>query len=299
MANSTASSTSRSTAFAYVALAYVAAIAAGIGAAYLYRDAGWHPLVLVLVADVVATVVIFIFSFIFKNSSFYDPYWSVIPIVIVAYFAWLGAGIGDPLRIGMLVFLVSFWGVRLTYNWVRGWTGLHHEDWRYVDFQRTTGKWYWLVSFSGIHLFPTILVFLGCMALYPAMVLPGRALNALDVFAFLFTFGAVLIELIADEQLHRFKKIKKPGETLTSGLWAYSRHPNYFGEVSFWWGLFFFAMAADPTAWWTIVGALSMTLLFFFISIPMIDKRMLKRRKDYEQIMKRIPAIVPWFPKKG
>ena len=294
------SSTSLSRAFLWVILAYVAALAAAFLTAYLFRDAGWHPLVLVGVADVVGTIVIFIFSVFFRNSSFYDPYWSVAPIVIAGYFAWAGWGIGEPARILLLVALVCFWGIRLTYNWARGWQGLHHEDWRYVDFQRTTGKLYWLVSFFGIHLFPTILVFLGCMALYPAMIESGRPFNGLDILAALVTFGAVLIEAIADEQLRRFRldPNREPGSTLTSGLWRYSRHPNYFGEVMFWWGLFFFALAADPTALWTIVGALSITLLFFFISIPMIDKRMLERRANYGEVMRRIPRMIPWFPKK-
>jgi steroid 5-alpha reductase family enzyme len=84
---------------------------------------------------------------------------------------------------------------------------------------------------------------------------------------------------------------------MAEGLWAYSRHPNYFGEVTFWWGLFFFALAADTDYWWTIIGPAAITVLFTFISIPMMDKRNLARRPGYEERIKNIPALIPWFRK--
>jgi len=291
---------SRSRAFTYVIIAYVAALAAAFLCGYYCRQAGFSVLASIAIADVVGTLIVFGFSYFFNNSSFYDPYWSVIPVAIAAYLAVLGwDGGGNHVRIIAIVGLVLFWGIRLTYNWARGWPGLQHQDWRYDDLQQQTGKWYWLVSFLGIHLFPTLLVFLGCLSLYPAMVLPeGQPINALDALAFIVTFGAILIEYFADEQLRAFVKSKKPkGRTLTSGLWRYSRHPNYFGETAFWWGLFLFAIAAQPAEWWVITGPLSMTLLFHFISIPMIEKRMEKRRDRYDLVKRAIPRWIPWFPK--
>lgn len=291
--------TSRTRAFRYVTFAYVAALGAAFLSGYFCRQAGWEVLSSIALADLVGTLVIFGFSYFFNNSSFYDPYWSVIPIAIAAYLAVLGWDSGQPIRIVLVLALVTFWGLRLTYNWARGWPGLHHQDWRYDDLQEQTGTWYWLVSLLGIHLFPTLLVFLGCLSLYPAMVMAeGQALNALDAFAFFVTLGAILIELVADEQLRAFVKSRRErGTTLTSGLWRYSRHPNYFGETAFWWGLFLFAMAAQPGEWWVITGPVSMTLLFHFISIPMIEKRMKKRKADYEVVRRAVPRWVPWFPK--
>lgn len=291
--------TSRTKAFSYVIFAYAVALGAAFLSGYFCRQAGWGVLSSIALADLVGTLVIFGFSYFFNNSSFYDPYWSVIPIAIAAYLAVLGWDSGQPVRIVLLLALVTFWGLRLTYNWARGWPGLHHQDWRYDDLQEQTGRWYWLVSLLGIHLFPTLLVFLGCLSLYPAMVMPeGQALNALDAFALFVTLGAILIELVADEQLRAFvKSRRKSGTTLTSGLWRYSRHPNYFGETAFWWGLFLFALAAQPGEWWVITGPISMTLLFQFISIPMIEKRMKKRRTDYEVVRRAVPRWIPWFPK--
>jgi len=102
---------------------------------------------------------------------------------------------------------------------------------------------------------------------------------------------------VADEQLRAFRKERREGEILARGLWAFSRHPNYFGEVSFWWGLFLFALAADPGAWWSGVGAAAITALFVFASIPLLDRRSAARRPAYAEHMKRVSALVPWFPR--
>ena len=107
-----------------------------------------------------------------------------------------------------------------------------------------------------------------------------------------------MIELIADLQLHAFIKNRKPGEFIRTGLWAWSRHPNYFGEVLFWWGLMLFGLAAYPEGWWwLILGALAMTLMFVVVSIPMMDKRSCERRPGYDAFMRQVPMLVPQPPK--
>ncbi len=290
------SGTSLGMAFFWVILSYVVAIAVGFYTAYLLRDQ--HILVMLGVADVVATIVIFIFSMIFNNSSFYDPYWSVIPICLAGAFIYL-APEGVDLTRQIVVFLLVFaWGARLTYNWARGWTGLHHEDWRYVDLQNQTGKAYWLVSFSGIHMFPTLLVFAGCIPLLSSLGQNTASFGIIDIIATLVTATAIWIEATADNQLRQFRLTNTDkSKYLQSGLWAYSRHPNYFGEIMFWWGLFFFALAGGLDNGWMVIGAVSITLLFYFISLPMIDKRMLERRPHYAERMKKVSSIVLWPPK--
>lgn len=298
--STTTKNTSLAQSYFWVVLAYFIALVAAFASGYWLHQQGYHLLIVIGLADVVATIVVFGFSYYFDNSSFYDPYWSVIPIIIAGVMAYIGWDSGaSQLRMIIMQLLIAFWGLRLTYNWLRGWQGLHHQDWRYVDLQKQHGKLYWLVSFSGIHLFPTVLVFMGCFALYPTFILPGNPFGFLDVIATVFTLGAILVELIADQQLHRFvKHKKKPGETLTTGIWKYSRHPNYFGETAFWWGLFLFVLAARPDQWWPVAGPLAMTLLFHFISIPMIEKRMFERRENYQAVVDRVPRWIPWFPKK-
>jgi len=285
-------------AFALCALAYILALCVAILVGYALGE--WHSVLIAFVADIVATLVIYTFSRIFRNASFYDAYWSVAPLAIALYWA-LGAVSEDVVfaRQTVVVTLVFLWGLRLTYNWARQWQGLGHEDWRYADFRAKSKRWFWLVELWGIEMMPTMVVFLGCLCLYPALSSGTGAFGPLDGIAIAVTAGAIIIEATADEQLRRFVKTKRqPGDIMATGLWAYSRHPNYFGEVMFWWGLFIFALAADSCYWWTVAGPLVITLLFLFISIPMMDKRSLDRRPGYEEHMKKVSGLIPWFPKK-
>lgn len=282
----------------WVKLAYILAALAAAATAYFFWDQ--EQWLVVFSADLTATLVVFSFSLIFKNASFYDPYWSVIPIWIVIFLFLFPNTEVESIRAVTTGTLVILWGARLTWNWWRGWTGLDHEDWRYVNLRKKTGKFFPLVNLSGIQLFPTVLVFLGCLPLFPILSDANRPLNWLDFFGFAVTLGAILIEAIADQQLRRFRLSNTdPKKILDSGLWKYSRHPNYFGELAFWYGLFLIGLGAAPGEWWRGVGALAMTILFVFISIPMIDKRMQAKRPQYAERKKHVSALIPWPPKKA
>lgn len=248
------------------------------------------------IADAVATLIIFGFSFFLKNSSMYDPFWSVLPPFLgLGFLLYSPFIIGDEIRIVVVMGLVLWWAIRLTWNFGRGWPGLSHQDWRYTRLNEQTGPFYWLVSFLGIHFFPTALVFLGCLSLWPALTASLHPLNWLDGIALLVTVAAILIETVADNQLRSFKLSQPPREAiLKSGLWAWSRHPNYLGELLFWWGLWLFGYAANPEFLWTLIGPLSMTFLFTVVSIPMMDKRMKTRRPAYKEHMRKVPALFPW-----
>jgi steroid 5-alpha reductase family enzyme len=259
---------------------------------------GWeHPLAVAFAADVAATLAIFAFSVAFNNSSFYDAYWSAAPPVIALYFWAIAAPDADGLRQVLVFALVCWWAVRLTYNWYRGWTGLHHEDWRYVDLRASSGRAYWLVSLAGLHLMPTVQVFLGCLALYPALAVGTRPFGLVDGLALLVTAGAIALEARADKELVRFRRSQPPADAiLASGVWSWSRHPNYFGEMSFWWGLWLFGFAAAPAYWWTVIGPLAITLMFRFASLPLIETRMLARRPGFADHQRRVSMVIPWPP---
>ena len=255
----------------------------------------WSPVWTAGLADLAATAVVFAVSLGMDNSSIYDPYWSVAPALIAPWWlARLGGVVGATgVRQVAALALVLLWAARLTWNWVRRWRGLADEDWRYADYRRL-GAGYWPVSFLGFHLMPTVLVFVGCLPLLPAFSPAGRGLGLLDIAAVVVTGGAVLIETVADRQLWRFLAARRAGDILDSGLWALSRHPNYFGEVMFWWGLWLFGLAGDPSRWWTVVGPLGITALFLGISVPMMDRRMLSHHPEYAAHMERRSAFVPW-----
>ena len=292
----------------HMTLAYVVTL--GVGWITLLA-LGQSPIWDMFWADIAATVAIFIFSRLYKNSSFYDAYWSVIPPLIALYWAIEATAIEataieatavavDGTRAWLVIVLVWLWGIRLTINWATYWPGLEHEDWRYGPIKTNAGKWNALADFSAIHLFPTVIVFVACLTIYAAVAMDARPLNWLDYVAAAVTALAIIIELLSDIQLHRFLAHRKEGEIMKTGLWAYSRHPNYFGEWLFWAGLALFGIAAVPSAWWWVLpGSVAMLIMFLVASIPMIDKRSVERRPEYEAHMARVSGFVPWFPKTG
>jgi steroid 5-alpha reductase family enzyme len=281
----------------HITFAYVVTLAVAWAT---LRALGQDPIWDMFWADIAATIAIFVFSRLYKNSSFYDAYWSVIPPLIALYWAAEAtAAQVDVSRAWLVVTLVWLWGIRLTANWAIFWPGLEHEDWRYGPIKENAGKLDSLADFSAIHLFPTIIVFLSCLPIYAAVAMDAQALNWLDYVAATATATAILIELVGDIQLHRFLEHRKEGEIMKTGLWAYSRHPNYFGEWLFWAGLALFGVAAVPESWWWVLpGAVAMLAMFLLASIPMIDKRSLERRPAYADHMTQVSGFVPWFPKK-
>lgn len=226
-----------------------------------------------LIADVAATAVTFIFSLIFNNASVYDPYWSVQPIVIAIAFA-----IGGKMTAARLLPLiaVSLWGVRLTANWAYTFKNLNHQDWRYTMLKEKTGKFYPIVNFLGIHLFPTLVVYACVLPVVYTYALDFKA-NIGSVVFFILSILAVILQLVSDTQMQKFRN-GKTGGFIRNGLWKYSRHPNYLGEILMWWGVALAFISAVPNMWYLCVGALVNTLMFLFISIPMADKRQAKKQ---------------------
>ena len=267
----------RAWSFILVTLVYIAATVGGIFL-YLYlpikTELFWLKL---LIADVAATAFTFVFSLIFRNASVYDPYWSVQPIVIlVAYAIAYGVNISGIL----LLVAVCFWGVRLTANWAYTFKSLEHQDWRYTMLKEKTGVFYPIINFVGIHLVPTLVVY-GCIlpAVFAVQGSYGAQtdLQFVGVAIFLFvSVCAATMQGVADIQMHRFRK-QKTGGFIRVGLWKYSRHPNYLGEILMWWGVGLACVCIMPDKWYLLAGAVANTLLFLCVSIPMADGRQSKK----------------------
>ena len=283
----------------WIVIAYVVAGVAAVAAAQRIPVEG--SLAVAFWADVVATVVVFGFSLAFRNSSFYDAYWSVVPLPIAVYWVMRPEVVAvNPIRTGCVLLLLTVWGARLTWNWTRGWTGLHHEDWRYRNIQAFTGAFYWPASFLGIHLMPTLWVFGGLLPVWIVATRGAEPFGPLDLAALVVGAGAIWLEARADKELVRFRASgPAPDAFLTTGVWSWSRHPNYLGEIGLWWSFWLFAMAADPRGWWTIVGPASITLMFLFVSLPMIEKRMVERRPGYAEYQARSSLLLPRLRRSG
>ena len=239
-----------------------------------------------LYADIIATIIIYLASYIFKNSSIYDPYWSVIPPFLLIFWIIMSKPI-NYLNTFLVLFSVLFWAIRLTFNWLRGWKGLGQEDWRYVDLKKRTGKFYEFVNFSGIHMFPTLIVFVCCL---PFKFIVENSITSIYVFlGFSICFIGVLYEIISDQQLFNFKK-QNSNQIINSGLWKYSRHPNYYGEILFWWGLFVYIIPENLNL---IIWPICMTIMFLYISIPWIENKILKTRPEYKKYQKNVNILIP------
>ena len=267
------------TASLFIILAiYVLASFCGI-CAYNYFSAEnglslFYPLALFL-ADVLATVVVFVFSLIFKNASVYDPYWSVQPPVILAA-ALLKVDTKSPVMGSLLFAAVLFWALRLTANWIYNFESFEYQDWRYVMLKEKTGRAYPLINLLGIHMFPTFVVYL-CILPAVTAVAENAAFQPVCLIFVILSIAAVVFQGIADVQMHRFRA-QKTGGFIRTGLWKHGRHPNYACEIMMWWGIGLASVfALGLQNWYLLAGALVNTLMFLFISIPMADKRQSKK----------------------
>lgn len=232
-----------------------------------------YPVALFL-ADVVATVVVFIFSLIFKNASVYDPYWSVQPPVIlavtIAKLSALENGVGVGLLGWLLFAAVMFWALRLTANWIYNFKSFEYQDWRYVMLREQSGKFYGFINFLGIHLFPTIVVYFCVLPAVVAMCEGVSFKPACFIFIAL-SFTAAVCQGIADIQMHRFRNSGGQG-FIREGLWKNSRHPNYACEILMWWGIGLACVVSFGGRVELLLGAAINTLMFLFISVPLADK---------------------------
>ncbi len=275
---------SRAFAFLFVLFAYVLTTAIGLVVYNALPFAFWWNL---LLADIAATAVIFLFSLLVNNASMYDPYWSVQPIVILAAFAWKYSLSG----VVLLPFLaVMLWGVRLTANWAYTFKDLSWQDWRYTMLKEKMGKFYPIINFIGIHLVPTLVVY-GCILPMTFLFTYGGAWNIGSVLCVAVSLLATLMQGTADIQMHVFRK-KKTGSFIRSGLWKYSRHPNYLGEILTWWGIGGAVVFCMPSRWFLLAGALANTLLFLCVSIPLAEGRQ-SRKEGYAEYKKATRMLLP------
>ena len=242
----------------------------------------------ILIGDLVCTAFVFVFSLMLNNSSAYDPYWSVYPLIVVLYLS-----IKNGFNNYFLFFFIAItlWSFRLTCNFLYTFKSLKTEDWRYEMLRNKTKSLFVFVNFLGIHLFPTLIVYL-CML--PFILATGEPNIYLLVTFFILSFIFVLIEGLSDLQMHKYRKNRLTTFN-RNGLWKYSRHPNYFGEIMFWWMIFFMGLAFNNNVF-TIIGAITNTLLFLFISIPLADERQSKK-PNYLEYKKQTRMLLPIYKK--
>ncbi len=289
--------TNRAAGAAASASAYVVAL---VVAVLVVRATGLTgALVQTALGTLVGTVVIFAASVALDNSSMYDPYWSLQPVGIAGYYVWTGWGALSG-RLILVTVLALLYAARLTSNFYRDWPGLSKEDFRYVGFRRSSGRLYWPVSFLGIHLFPTIMVFLGCLPVYA--VSRDRGERARVVGRGRRGGGPRsrrpgLRGRRADAGLPR--RPAQPGAEHPHRAVGLQPPPELPGRDRHLVGMVAVALAASPRWWWTVIGAAAITVMFVLVSVPMMEKRALATREGYREYREQTPMLLPWPRRRG
>lgn len=251
----------------------------------------------------------FLLAWITGDYSQTDRLWSIAP----AIYAWIFAASAWPdVRVILMASLVTIWGARLSFNFARKGGYTSEEDYRWPILRdKITNPILWqLFNLFFIAGYQHVQVLLISIPAYIVCREGYRPINPIDVVAAGLLIGLLVIETIADEQMWHFQQKKKnliaSGEALTgefkrgfisSGLYRYSRHPNYFAEISIWWAFYLFVPAATGQ-WihWSIIGAVSLTILFQG-SVWFVERISSGKYPAYVEYQRKVSRLLPWFSK--
>lgn len=236
----------------------------------------------------------FVLSLIKRRNDVADVAWGL-GFVLLSVTALLLAE-EVTLRGILVTSLVSVWGLRLAYHIHKRNRG-KDEDYRYKTWRETWGKWFYLRSYAQVYLLQGCLLFL---IIQPVLFInqgEELPLSILDAIGLIVWATGFIFESVGDSQLARF--LKDPagkGKLMQSGLWRYTRHPNYFGEVTQWWGLWLIALTL-PSSFFTIIGPLTITILILKVSgIPLLENKM-SNHPDFAEYKRKTSVFFPWWPR--
>jgi len=236
----------------------------------------------------------FLVSILKKRNDVADIAWGL-GFVFLAWSALFIFG-EYTVRSIMVTFLVSVWGFRLaTHIYQRN---KHKaEDSRYLEWRNQWGKWFLLRSYAQVFLLQVFFLFLISLPILVIASSSDKSLTMLDGLGLFIWSAGFFFEVMGDWQLKQFISDKRhKGQVMQSGLWRYTRHPNYFGEVTLWWGIFILALSV-PNGLVTVIGPITITLLILFVSgVPLLEKKY-AGRPDFEEYKKRTSIFLPLPPR--
>jgi steroid 5-alpha reductase family enzyme len=234
-------------------------------------------------------------SLFLKNSSIVDIFWGT-GFVIVTWLIFFLTPDGFLPRKILTILLVTIWGLRLSIHiLLRNWG--KPEDFRYQKWRQESGSIWWLKSFFQVFLLQGFLMWIISTPIIAAEISPVSPLGFLDFLAIIVWGVGFFFETAGDYQLKNFKSNPaNKGKVLDTGVWRYSRHPNYFGDAFQWWG--FYLLALSTGAWWTVFSPIIMTLLLLKVSgVALLEKSLKETKPQYREYMEATSAFVPWFPR--
>ncbi len=231
-----------------------------------------------------------------KDNGLMDAAWGL-GFILVALFT-LGAADGLDARRILLGALVLVWGARLSLHILIRNTGRKGEDFRYRNWRETWGRWFYVRSYFQIYLLQGTVMFFVCAPILLINARRGGPLGLLDALGFSVWLLGFLFEAGGDYQLLRFtSNPANKGRVMRYGVWRFTRHPNYFGEATLWWGCFLIALNVPGGGWALISPVLIGFLLLYVSGIPMLEAKY-KDRPEYQEYQRTTSAFFPWFPRK-
>ncbi len=236
----------------------------------------------------------FIISLIRQRNDVADVAWGL-GFVLMAWTSYF-LSVDSGMR-GLLVgALVSIWGLRLAWH-IHDRNKGKAEDYRYLAWRKEWGGWFYPRSYVQVYLLQGFFLFLIVLPVLLINKNAGTALGMLDALGLVVWLFGFYFEAVGDAQLARFiKNPQNKGKLMQSGLWAYTRHPNYFGEVMQWWGLWIVALSV-PDGWLGIIGPITITFLILKVSgIPMLEKKMAENI-EFIEYKRRVSVFIP-LPRK-
>jgi steroid 5-alpha reductase family enzyme len=240
---------------------------------------------------------LWVLSIYIKNVSIVDIFWGLGFVIVNGVYFFLSDGY-YPRNIILLI-LVSIWGLRLSIYLAYRNIG-KGEDFRYQEFRRHYGvNRYWWVSFFQVFLLQGVLILLVSLPLLGSnFYTDNNELMWLDYVAIIIWIIGFIFESFGDFQLTRFKNNpNNKGKVLDTGLWKYTRHPNYFGDTLVWWAYALFCLASG--SYWPVVGSVLMTFLIIKVSgVALLEVSLKNKKPDYQEYVRKTNAFFPWFPKK-
>jgi len=238
-------------------------------------------------------LVLFVIGQVLKNNSIVDIAWGF-GFVVLAWFTYF-RGQQAPTSL-LATVLVTIWGLRLTYHIGKRNIG-KPEDFRYQNFRKQWGdKFPRVKAFFHVYVLQMVIMLLISSSFTVSNVENSDTLNVLTFFGLAIWLLGFLFESIADYQLKQFVTNKNnKGKLMISGLYKYTRHPNYFGEAVLWWGIFLIGL--NGTFFWTVLGPLTITIFVRYVSgVPMLEKKY-KDREDFKAYAEVTSIFIPWFRK--
>jgi steroid 5-alpha reductase family enzyme len=257
----------------------------------------WSIFVTNFFAVMVMMFGVWLLSLIKRDASIVDVFWGL-GFVVVAWLTFLQTD-GYLGRKILITLLTTLWGLRLAMHiLIRDWG--HGEDRRYQAWRAQYGARFWWVSLFTVFGLQGVLLWAISLILQVGQMsaIPARLIILDFLGAIVWTVGFIF-EAVADWQLYRFKTDpENKGKVMKKGLWAYSRHPNYFGESLIWWGLFLITLAT-PGSFWTVISPMVITFLLLKVSgVTLLEKTIVDSRPEYRDYIESTSSFIPRLPRK-